>query len=79
MTLVPSRIARNEPRSIMVAARRRLWLSESDISLRKAAVLLEAAELATDPEHAAELTQEAAALIALVQESDAPDDRTELH
>jgi hypothetical protein len=79
MTLVPSRIARNEPRSIMVAARGTTVVIGKRYFLRKAAVLLEAAELATDPEHAAELTKEAAELIALVEESDAPDDPTELH
>ena len=63
----------------MVAARGATMVIGKQYFLRKAAVLLEAAELATNPQHAAELTQQAAELIALVEEIGAPDDPTELH
>jgi hypothetical protein len=42
--------------------------------LRRAPVLLEAAELTEDSHHAAELTQQAADLITLVEELGASDD-----
>jgi len=50
-----------------------------DHFLRHAAALLEAAQLTADPLHAAELTQQAADLITLIEEMDAPDDPAELH
>jgi hypothetical protein len=63
----------------MVAARGATMVIGKQYFLRKAAVLLEAADLTTDPQHAAELIQQAAELIALVEELDPPDDPVELH
>ena len=51
----------------------------SEYILRQARALLESAQQTTDPQQAAELTQQAADLIALVDEMCAPDPDTEPH
>jgi hypothetical protein len=52
---------------------------DRDFFLRHAAALLDAAQLTADPLRAAELTQQAADLIKLIEEMPGPDDPAELH
>jgi len=63
----------------MAAARGATMVVGREYILRQARALLDSAEQTTDPQQAAELAQQAAELLALVDEIGAPTDPDELH